>query len=140
MKHSIYRCMVLVFAAALAPLSLAVQPTVFKCNLDGVVSYQSDPCPIGAVRPPPTVEQLNAERIKRQRQANKATATAAASAPFGQGDPLSAPIQSSKCDGRIHCSQMSSCTEAKYFLRHCPGVKMDGDGDGIPCEQQWCNG
>lgn len=42
------------------------------------------------------------------------------------------------CDGRQHCSQMTSCEEAKFFLRKCPTVKMDGDGDGIPCEQQWC--
>ncbi len=42
------------------------------------------------------------------------------------------------CDGRQHCSQMRSCAEARYFLRHCPGVKMDGDNDGIPCENQWC--
>jgi hypothetical protein len=44
----------------------------------------------------------------------------------------------SKCDGRIHCSQMKSCDEATFFLRNCPGVKMDGDNDGIPCENQWC--
>jgi hypothetical protein len=43
-----------------------------------------------------------------------------------------------RCDGRIHCSQMTSCEEATYFLRNCPGVKMDGNNDGIPCEQQWC--
>lgn len=43
-----------------------------------------------------------------------------------------------RCDGRTHCSQMRSCDEAKYFLAHCPGVKMDGDHDGIPCEDQWC--
>ncbi len=43
------------------------------------------------------------------------------------------------CDGRTHCSQMTSCTEASFFLKHCPGVEMDGDNDGVPCEQQWCN-
>ncbi|VTU21386.1 Excalibur calcium-binding domain protein [Variovorax sp. PBL-H6] len=43
-----------------------------------------------------------------------------------------------KCDGRTHCSQMTSCAEATYFLRNCPGVKMDGNNDGVPCEQQWC--
>ncbi len=45
-----------------------------------------------------------------------------------------------QCDGRIYCSQMTSCEEAKYFLAHCPGVRMDnhGHGDGIPCERQWC--
>ena len=43
------------------------------------------------------------------------------------------------CDGRTHCSQMTSCAEARYFLKHCPGAQMDGNGDGEPCEQQWCN-
>ena len=47
-------------------------------------------------------------------------------------------VPSFKCDGRIHCSQMKSCDEATFFLRNCPGVKMDGDNDGIPCENQWC--
>lgn len=42
------------------------------------------------------------------------------------------------CDGRVRCSQMRSCEEARYFLQHCSGVKMDGDGDGIPCEREWC--
>ena len=43
-----------------------------------------------------------------------------------------------RCDGRTYCSQMSSCAEATFFLNHCPGVKMDGNNDGIPCEKQWC--
>lgn len=43
-----------------------------------------------------------------------------------------------KCDGRIYCSQMTSCEEATFFLGNCPGVKMDGNNDGVPCEQQWC--
>jgi hypothetical protein len=43
-----------------------------------------------------------------------------------------------KCDGRRYCSQMTSCAEATYFLKNCPGVKMDGNNDGIPCEKQWC--
>ena len=42
------------------------------------------------------------------------------------------------CDGRTHCSQMISCAEATYFLKNCPGAKMDGNNDGVPCEQQWC--
>jgi hypothetical protein len=42
------------------------------------------------------------------------------------------------CDGRTHCSQMHSCEEATYFLNHCPGVKMDGNHDGVPCEKQHC--
>jgi len=42
------------------------------------------------------------------------------------------------CDGRTHCSQMTSCREATFFTRNCPRTEMDGDGDGIPCERQWC--
>lgn len=48
------------------------------------------------------------------------------------------PAQTFRCDGRTHCSQMTSCAEATYFLRHCPNTQMDGDGDGEPCERQWC--
>jgi len=53
---------------------------------------------------------------------------------------VSAPAAptSFRCDGRTYCSQMTSCEEAFYFLRNCPGVKMDGGGDGVPCERQWC--
>ena len=55
-------------------------------------------------------------------------------------DIPSAPVASPfRCDGRTHCSQMTSCAEAEYFLAHCPGVEMDGDGDRVPCESQWCN-
>jgi cold shock CspA family protein len=52
----------------------------------------------------------------------------------------STPSASFRCDGRTHCSQMTSCEEAKFFLRNCPNVQMDGDRDGIPCEGQWCTG
>ena len=50
----------------------------------------------------------------------------------------SASTPSFACDGRQHCSQMTSCAEATYFIQHCPNTKMDGNYDGIPCEQQWC--
>jgi len=55
--------------------------------------------------------------------------------------PNAAPAAATRyvCDGRQHCSQMHSCEEATWFLRHCPNTKMDGEGDGIPCEQQWCH-
>lgn len=43
------------------------------------------------------------------------------------------------CSGKIFCSEMTSCEEAKFYQRNCSGTKMDGDGDGIPCESQWCN-
>jgi hypothetical protein len=39
-----------------------------------------------------------------------------------------------KCDGRQRCGQMTSRAEAEFFIRNCPNTKMDGDNDGIPCE------
>ncbi|WP_227689958.1 excalibur calcium-binding domain-containing protein [Psychrobacter cibarius] len=51
---------------------------------------------------------------------------------------LTSSASSFTCDGRKHCSQMTSCAEATYFVQHCPNTKMDGNNDGIPCEQQWC--
>ena len=67
---------------------------------------------------------------------------------FGKGTPgqgvgdlprSQAPAASRfSCDGRTYCSQMTSCEEATFFLKNCPGTKMDGDGDGVPCERQWC--
>lgn len=42
------------------------------------------------------------------------------------------------CSGKVYCSEMTSCEEAIFYQRNCPGTRMDGDGDGIPCESQWC--
>ena len=39
-----------------------------------------------------------------------------------------------QCDGRVYCSDMHSRAEAEFFVKHCPGTKMDGDNDGVPCE------
>lgn len=56
-------------------------------------------------------------------------------------EPITTPASPQyRCDGRTRCSQMTSCDEATFFLRNCPGTQMDGDSDGIPCEQQWCGG
>ncbi|MCY9846957.1 excalibur calcium-binding domain-containing protein [Pectobacterium jejuense] len=38
------------------------------------------------------------------------------------------------CDGRKYCSQMDSRDEAYFFIQNCPDTRMDGDHDGIPCE------
>ncbi|GGP64404.1 excalibur calcium-binding domain-containing protein [Shewanella saliphila] len=45
-----------------------------------------------------------------------------------------------RCEtGKTHCSQMRSCAEATFYINNCPGTKMDGDHDGVPCEMQFCN-
>lgn len=57
--------------------------------------------------------------------------------PVADGAAAASPY---RCDGRTLCSQMTSCAEAKWFINHCPGTRMDGNGDGTPCETQWCTG
>jgi hypothetical protein len=97
----------------------------------GKVTYQQGPCPSDEVRKPPTIQELNAEEKRRRAAAASASPNKVAPAPSTVSSDFS-------CDGRKYCSQMKSCAEAKYFLANCPGVKMDGDKNGIPCEQQWC--
>ena len=52
--------------------------------------------------------------------------------------PAAAPPSAFRCDGRRHCSQMTSCAEAEFFIANCPDTLMDGDNDRIPCEEQFC--
>jgi hypothetical protein len=142
------------FVAALIVSGSAAMASnqVFKCVADGSVTFQSSPCPVDKPTRPPTKDELNAERKKRLAEAAAQAAAQAASelrvvpqtsAPTGNSqpaprEPLPNREAAFRCDGRQHCSQMRSCTEAKYFLANCTGVKMDGNRDGTPCEQQWC--
>ena len=104
-----------------------------NCIVNGTVTYQQGPCPSEQVRKTPTVAELNAaEKVKRGAAVSAAAAKSATS-------PSMAVNVGFKCDGRKYCSQMTSCAEATYFLSNCAGVKMDGDGNGIPCEKQWCS-
>lgn len=61
-------------------------------------------------------------------------------APATRAEPALSTYTGFQCDGRKYCLQMTSCKEAKAFLKNCPGMEMDGNHDGVPCEQQWCTG
>ena len=43
-----------------------------------------------------------------------------------------------ECLGKVDCSEMSSCEEAKYYMLNCPDTRLDPDGDGVPCESSVC--
>lgn len=62
------------------------------------------------------------------------------SQPDQTGTPTPTPIDTTKftCSGKSSCSAMTSCPEAQFYLKNCPFATIDGDGDGIPCEDQWC--
>jgi cold shock CspA family protein len=119
--------------------------------LVGLVGY-------GVMRPPRSVAAASGVEVQPQPVQPWQPVTSPAAAPVPMPVPVPvpapvagqrpltsappravpAPVASYRCDGRQHCSQMTSCDEATFFLRNCPGVKMDGDGDGIPCEDQLC--
>jgi len=39
-----------------------------------------------------------------------------------------------RCGDKTSCKQMSSCQEARFHLSQCGLSRLDGDGDGVPCE------
>lgn len=133
-------CACLLVGIASQPAAAQIQ----KCEIDGKVIYQQGRCPSTAEVARPTAKQLNAQRQNQARQAGNPRPPLPGSSPSGSAiqAPRAMPTQTTpayRCDNRKHCSQMTSCAEAKYFLANCPGVKMDGDHDGIPCEDQWCS-
>lgn len=70
---------------------------------------------------------------------NMDTGTSAVIHPYAMDreameEPVNTYRSDFRCDGRQHCSQMTSRAEAEFFTRNCPNTKMDGDRDGIPCE------
>ncbi len=38
------------------------------------------------------------------------------------------------CGSKTKCGEMISCAEALYYLNTCKVTRLDGDGDGVPCE------
>lgn len=81
-------------------------------------------------------------KLTSHRSANDSSAdrSLSASAPRAAAIPREVTAAPFHCDGRKYCSQMTSCAEATYFVKQCPTTQMDGDGDGVPCESQWCKG
>ncbi len=53
--------------------------------------------------------------------------------------PVPAPAAASapdvSCGSKKHCSEMSSCEEARHYLAQCGPKSLDGDRDGAPCER-----
>jgi endonuclease YncB( thermonuclease family) len=49
-----------------------------------------------------------------------------------------------KCGTKRYCREMRSCAEARFYLEQCGLTRLDGDGDGVPCEsvcggRQWAS-
>ena len=64
-------------------------------------------------------------------------APVAPSAPARPAPVQPAPAQpaAAMACGRKHfCREMTSCAEARFYLRSCGLARLDRDHDGIPCE------
>lgn len=46
----------------------------------------------------------------------------------------SSTIEFDECGSKTTCGEMTSCDEALYFLDQCGVSRLDGDGNGTPCE------
>lgn len=60
--------------------------------------------------------------------------------PFTGKSPLTADTEiqttvPSDCGKKQYCSEMRSCAEARHYLTQCGIRTLDGNGDGLPCEQ-----
>jgi endonuclease YncB( thermonuclease family) len=51
-----------------------------------------------------------------------------------RGSVSATDAESFQCGEKRYCNEMSSCAEAKFHLASCGLTKLDGDGDGTPCE------
>ena len=47
--------------------------------------------------------------------------------------PRQVPAQFN-CGSKQYCREMASCEEARFYMYQCGVATMDGDNDGIPCE------
>jgi endonuclease YncB( thermonuclease family) len=39
-----------------------------------------------------------------------------------------------RCGAKRYCSEMATCREAYFHLQQCGLSRLDGNGDGVPCE------
>ena len=59
-----------------------------------------------------------------------------------KGQPCGKPAQRARativreffCGSKRYCGEMGFCAEARYYLNQCGLTRLDGDGDGVPCE------
>ena len=58
----------------------------------------------------------------------------ASSRPVTKNQAVPSTRESNTCGDKRYCGQMTSCAEAMFYYRSCGVTRLDGDGDGIPCE------
>lgn len=71
---------------------------------------------------------------RQEQRGQSGGSSAEAGAGRSQATRRQSGADNSQCGGKSTCGQMSSCAEAKFYLNQCGVLRLDRDGDGIPCE------
>lgn len=75
------------------------------------------------------------ERVAPWEWRHKEKSNAGSSIQSSTTTKQTVPIQQGfECSGKRTCSQMTSCSEARFYLEQCGVSSLDRDRDGIPCE------
>jgi endonuclease YncB( thermonuclease family) len=55
--------------------------------------------------------------------------------PDAPTEPATQPARGADyvCGAKTYCREMTSCAEARFYLKQCGLTRLDGDGDGVPC-------
>lgn len=82
---------------------------------------------------------LNAEGCHNNRKTgdyhcHRAPRAAQPASPAQRLAPIPGGGGKQSCGGKSTCGQMASCSEAMFYLNSCGVSRLDGDGDGVPCE------
>ena len=79
-------------------------------------------------------------RDKRDGQAEPAPVLLDESRAFGRAGVIARRIAQAvevvddECAGKRTCGEMTDCAEARFYLSKCGLTRLDGNGDGVPCE------
>ncbi|BBP43526.1 thermonuclease family protein [Thiosulfativibrio zosterae] len=84
----------------------------------------------------PEPERIPPWEWRHNKKSSSATGTTSSSSPI-KNYPTQSSVQSQsrKCEGKRTCGQMTSCSEAYFYLNQCGVGSLDRDRDGIPCEK-----
>lgn len=83
----------------------------------------------------PTTEIVEPWEWRGGRRGQPAQATRPTPPPtLGIAALTTAESDDFQCGTRRLCREMRSCQEARYHLQQCGLRRLDGDGDGVPCE------
>ena len=96
------------------------QPTAMMTAVDGATSSNIDASDAAGMAPSPV--------------ATDSDSSTEPASPSSDALGLVTDSPGRQCGTKRYCREMSSCDEAMFYLNECGVGRLDGDGDGVPCE------